>query len=96
MCKQSLNHNKHFLYLLAAIHIGLGEHQLNAFLSILNMPTVSHKMFDQRSKEVGEVLESLAEESMVEWTEKEKTLTKECVHVIIDLYKNKMNYFINY
>ncbi|CAG2205332.1 unnamed protein product [Mytilus edulis] len=63
---------------LAAIHIGLGEHQLNAFLSILNMPTVSHKMFDQRSKEVGEVLESLAEESMVEWTEKEKTLTKEC------------------
>ncbi|CAG2218097.1 unnamed protein product [Mytilus edulis] len=38
---------------LAAIHIGLGEHQLNAFLSILNMPTVSHKMFDQRSKRCG-------------------------------------------
>lgn len=54
MYKQSLNHNKHVLFLLAAIHIVLGEHQLNVFLSIFIKPTVSHNMFDQRSKSLAE------------------------------------------
>ncbi|CAG2217615.1 unnamed protein product [Mytilus edulis] len=62
----------------ASIHTGLGERQVNGFLSTLNIPPVSHRMFDERQKEIGTVLEEIAEKSMKEWTEKEKSMTKEC------------------
>lgn len=62
---------------LAAIDLGLGEHQINGLLSILNIPTVSHCMIDNRIREVGDVIESVADESMEEWTEKEKEMTRE-------------------
>ncbi|CAC5412427.1 unnamed protein product [Mytilus coruscus] len=57
----------------SAIDLGLGEHQINGLLSILNIPTVSHCMIDNRIREVGDVIESVADESMEEWTEKEMT-----------------------
>ncbi|CAG2214441.1 unnamed protein product [Mytilus edulis] len=60
-------------YILAAIDLGLGEHQINGLLSILNIPTVSHCMIDNRIREVGDVIESVADQSMEEWTEKEMT-----------------------
>ncbi|CAC5360207.1 unnamed protein product [Mytilus coruscus] len=62
---------------LAAIDLGLGEHQINGLLSILNIPTVSHCMIDNRIREVGDVIESVADESMEEWTEKKKEMTRE-------------------
>ncbi|VDI58508.1 peroxin-5 [Mytilus galloprovincialis] len=62
----------------ASIHTGLGERQVNGFLSTLNIPPVSHRMFDQRQNEIGTILEEIAEKSMKEWTEKEKSMTKEC------------------
>ncbi|CAG2197357.1 unnamed protein product [Mytilus edulis] len=62
---------------LAAIDLGLGEHQINGLLSILNIPTVSHCMIDSRIREVGDVIESVADQSMEEWTEKEKEMTRE-------------------
>ncbi|CAG2232154.1 unnamed protein product [Mytilus edulis] len=62
---------------LAAIDLGLGEHQINGLLSILNIPTVSHCMIDNRIREVGDVIESVADKSMEEWTEKEKEMTRE-------------------
>ncbi|VDI39825.1 Hypothetical predicted protein [Mytilus galloprovincialis] len=61
----------------ASIHTGLGERQVNGFLSTLHIPPVSHRMFDERQKEIGTVLEEIAEKSMKEWTEKEKSMTKE-------------------
>ncbi|CAG2194346.1 unnamed protein product [Mytilus edulis] len=51
---------------LAAIDLGLGEHQINGLLSILNIPTVSHCMIDSRIREVGDVIESVADQSMEE------------------------------
>ncbi|XP_071126560.1 uncharacterized protein [Mytilus edulis] len=62
---------------LAAIDLGLGEHQINGLLSILNIPTVSHCMIDSRIREVGDVIESVADQSMEEWTEREKEMTRE-------------------
>ncbi|CAC5378782.1 unnamed protein product [Mytilus coruscus] len=64
---------------LAAIDLGLGEHQINGLLSILNIPTVSHCMIDNRIREVGDVIESVADKSLEEWTEKEKEMTRESV-----------------
>ncbi|CAG2209294.1 unnamed protein product [Mytilus edulis] len=61
----------------SAIDLGLGEHQINGLLSILNIPTVSHCMIDNRIREVGDVIESVADKSMEEWTEKEKEMTRE-------------------
>ena len=61
----------------AMIHTGLGEQQINGILAELNIPTVSHCMLDARQKEVGEVIETIAEDSMKEWMEKEISLTKE-------------------
>lgn len=69
-----------FKYILAAIDLGLGEHQINGLLSILNIPTVSHCMIDSRIREVGDVIESVADQSMEEWTEKEKEMTREYDH----------------
>ncbi|XP_076082639.1 uncharacterized protein LOC143053746 [Mytilus galloprovincialis] len=62
---------------LAAIDLGLGEHQINGLLSILNIPTVSHCMIDSRIREFGDVIESVADQSMEEWTEREKEMTRE-------------------
>ena len=59
------------------IHTGLGEQQVNGFLGQLNIPPVSHSMLDERQREIGEIMEFVAEESMREWKEKEIEKTKE-------------------
>ncbi|CAC5355223.1 unnamed protein product [Mytilus coruscus] len=71
----------------SAIDLGLGEHQINGLLSILNIPTVSHCMIDNRIREVGDVIESVADESMEEWTEKEKEMTRETL--LHDWFENR-------
>ncbi|CAC5412103.1 unnamed protein product [Mytilus coruscus] len=44
----------------------------------LNIPTVSHSMLDERQKEIGGLIENVAEESIREWMTKEIALTNEC------------------
>ncbi|XP_063433536.1 uncharacterized protein LOC134715345 isoform X2 [Mytilus trossulus] len=60
------------------IHVGLGEQQVNGILAELNIPTVSHSMLDERQREIGGVIEHVAEESINEWMAKEVALNNEC------------------
>ncbi|XP_056004761.1 uncharacterized protein LOC125659810 isoform X2 [Ostrea edulis] len=47
----------------AMVHSGLGERQVNSFLSSLNIPAVSHKTISRRQTEMGTVVQSVARES---------------------------------
>lgn len=71
--------NNHSFYVipLAMIHVGLGEQQVNGILAELNIPSVSHSMLDERQREIGGVIEHVAEESINEWMAKEVALNNE-------------------
>ena len=47
----------------AMVHAGMGEWQVNGFLSSLNIPAVSHKTLSARKKEMGDVVSNVAKES---------------------------------
>ncbi|XP_056013520.1 uncharacterized protein LOC130052467 [Ostrea edulis] len=47
----------------AMVHSGLGERQVNSFLSSLNIPAVSHKTISPRQTEMGTIVQSVASES---------------------------------
>ena len=45
------------------VHAGMGERQVNSFLSSLNIPAVSHKTLSARQEEMGDVVSNVARES---------------------------------
>ena len=45
------------------VHAGMGEREVNSFLSSLNIPAVSHKTLSDRQKEMGDVVSNVARES---------------------------------
>jgi hypothetical protein len=55
--------NKVISIFIAMVHSGMGERQVNSFLSSLNIPAVSHKTISRRQKEMGTVVESVARDS---------------------------------
>ena len=45
------------------VYAGMGERQVNGFLSSLNIPAVSHKTVSARQKEMDDVVSNVARES---------------------------------
>ena len=48
---------------LGMVHSGLGETHVNNFLTSMNLPPISHKTLKKREREVGPIIEKVAEES---------------------------------
>lgn len=48
---------------LGSLHAGMGNTHLNNLLSTMNVPTMNHKLFKRREREVGNALEMVATES---------------------------------
>ncbi|XP_062603897.1 uncharacterized protein LOC134265692 isoform X2 [Saccostrea cucullata] len=47
----------------AMINAGIGEQQVNNILAELNLPTIHHKTLKEREREVGHIIEDIAEQS---------------------------------
>ncbi|XP_077863137.1 uncharacterized protein LOC144345911 [Saccoglossus kowalevskii] len=54
------------------LHAGIGERQLNNFLSTLNVPGIHHKSLKSREREVGAAIEKIANASVLQSLEDEK------------------------
>ena len=62
------------LYVLCAIHSGLGYTSVNKFLNVMNIPSMSNKTFKNYEREMGPVIESVAKDSCEEACEEERQL----------------------
>ena len=45
------------------VHAGMGERQVNSFLSSLNLPAVSHQTLSAPQNELGDVVSNVARDS---------------------------------
>lgn len=45
------------------INAGIGEQQVNNILAELNLPTIHHKTLKEREREIGYIIEDVAEKS---------------------------------
>ena len=48
---------------LGSLHAGMGNTHLNNLMSAMNMPTMNHRLFKRREREVGNDVEKVARES---------------------------------
>ena len=48
---------------LGSLHAGMGNTHLNNLLSTMNIPTMNHRLFKRREREVGNAVENVARES---------------------------------
>ena len=48
---------------LGSLHAGMGHTHVNHLLSTMNVPTISHKAYKVREREVGSCVEALVKES---------------------------------
>ena len=48
------------------IHAGVGVSQMNSILAALNIPAVQHKLINQRQTEVGQAVEKVANDSILD------------------------------
>ena len=48
---------------LGSLHAGIGNTHLNNLLSTMNIPTINHRLFKKREREIGNVVENIARES---------------------------------
>ena len=48
---------------LGSLHAGIGNTHLNNLLSTMNIPTMNHRLFKEREREIGNVVENIAGES---------------------------------
>lgn len=48
---------------LGSLHAGIGNTHLNNLLSTMNIPTMNHRLFKKREREIGNVVENIARES---------------------------------
>ena len=67
-------------FILAMIHSGCGERQLNNFLAELNLPTVSQSTLKQRENELNQSFRMVAQKSMDEALKEEKEKTQRGTH----------------
>ena len=57
---------------LASLHAGIGQTQLNNFLSVLNIPSINSVLFKRREREIGKGTEMIAKSSCLASLEIEK------------------------
>ena len=50
---------------LGSLHAGMGHTHVNHLLSTLNVPTISHKRYEVREREVGRCVETVTQESCI-------------------------------
>ena len=48
---------------LASLHVGIGQTQLNNFLSVLNIPSIDSVLFKGQEREIGKGMEMVAKSS---------------------------------
>ncbi|XP_070538473.1 uncharacterized protein [Ptychodera flava] len=59
----------------AMLHAGIGERQINKFLTVLNMKAIHHKSLKKSEREVGKAIENVAKESVRRALFEEKEVT---------------------
>ena len=78
---------------LGSLHAGIGNTHLNNLLSRMNIPTVNHRMFKRREREIGNVVEKVARESCKLNLNLEKAMAKQSsVPSTDDLVGNAVSY----
>ena len=59
------------------IHAGMGEQQINKFLTTINLPAVHQKTIKRLERKVAPVIEELAADSVNQSTMEEEAATQE-------------------
>jgi hypothetical protein len=59
---------------LGSLHAGMGHTHVNHLLSTMNIPTISHKAYKAREREVGHCVETVAQENCSKITCEEKKI----------------------
>ena len=49
---------------LGSLHAGIGNTHLNNLLSTMNIPTMNHRLFKKREREIGNVVENIARKAV--------------------------------